>query len=136
MPPDIQNEKITRIAIGQSTTVDPFQSGREAAENARSQIAAGEIDLAIAIGPSDGPFQDFIAGVRPAVGESTLIGLPMAWVRSSAGKGERLVVLMQGQAQHLTIGSAVEKENPLRGVTSVITELRRRRGNSRLDFTF
>ena len=42
---EIQNEKMTRISVDVATTSDPFQSGREAAEAARSALPEGPIDL-------------------------------------------------------------------------------------------
>jgi len=133
---DIQHEKLTRIAIGHAATTDPFQSGREAAEAARVRLDGGEPDLVLALGPTEGSFKDFIEGVRLAVGESSLVGIPVPWVCSTEGSDGPFVCLLQGESHHLSIVSAPEKENPLRGVTSLMTELRRRRGSSRLDFNF
>ena len=129
-----QIEKSTRIAVGHAATADPFQCGREAAEAARAQLPDATPDLVLAIGPSDASFKDFIEGVRVVAGESSLVGLPFPWVRSTDASGNGLVVLLSGSAQRLSVVCAAERENALRGVTSLITELRRRRGNARLDF--
>lgn len=133
---EIQHDKMTRFSIGQTDTADAFQSGREAAEAARAGLPAGPVDLALAIGPNDPTFKDFIEGVRVATGENMLVGIPVPWVRSTTAGARRIVVLLQGQAQRITAASASEKENVLRGATAIMTDLRRRRGNARLEFSY
>jgi hypothetical protein len=118
------------------SNVDPFQCGRESAEAARRSLSAGPADLVLALAPNDDTFKDFIEGVRVASGENALVGLPVPWVRTTEADCERLVVKIQGQAQRLSVVSAAEKENALRGATSIVTDLRRRRGNARLDFSY
>jgi hypothetical protein len=131
---EFQLEKSTRIAIGHAATADPFQCGREAAEAARAQLLDITPDLVLAIGPSDASFKDFIEGVRLVAGESSLVGIPVPWARSTEAPGNGMVVFFAGAAQRLSVVCAAERDNALRGATSLITELRRRRGNARLDF--
>ncbi len=133
---EIQNEKMTRIAVGVATTSDPFQSGREAAEAARNALPEGPMDMAIATGSGDASFKDFLEGVRLVVGENALIGIPAPWIRSTDAADNRLVLLVQGHSQRLSAVSAVEKDNAARGATALMTELRRRRGNARLEFDY
>jgi hypothetical protein len=133
---EISHEKTTSIGFGFSTLADAFQAGREAAQMAKSQTPDMAIDLALAVGPADIHFKDFVEGVRLMTGENALVGLPAPWVFATDAPNSRTraVLLLRSEGQRLTIVSSPEESNPLVTVTSLLTDLRSERGNAQLDF--
>src|SRR4051794_19302224 len=100
MPMEISYEKTACIGFGYATQADAFQSGREASQMAKSELPEGSVDLAVAIGPANIQFTDFIEGVRLVTGESKLVGLPSPWILSSDSMAAhpRFVLLLQAPA--------------------------------------
>jgi hypothetical protein len=135
---EISHEKTTSIGYGFSTLADAFQAGRDAGQMAKSQLPDAPLDLAVAVGPADIHFKDFIEGVRLVTGEKTLLGLPGPWVIATDAPGTRAraVLLMQSEAQKVTVVSASEEKSPLVAITSLMTHLRAQRGNARSDYDF
>jgi hypothetical protein len=133
---EISREKTACIGVGYSTLADAFQAGREAAQMAKRQTPDSTADLAIAVGPADIHFRDFIEGVRLVTGEGALVGLPTPWVLLSEAPNARArtVLLIQAEDQRMSLVSSPEEDNPLVTVTSLMTDLRGRRGNARLDY--
>ena len=133
---EISHEKTTSIGFGFSTLADAFQAGREAAQMAKSQTSDMPIDLALAVGPAEIHFKDFVEGVRLVTGENALIGLPAPWVFATDAPNSRTrtVLLLRSDGQRLTLVSSPEEPNPLVTVTSLLSDLRSARGNARLDY--
>lgn len=135
---EISHEKTTCIGFGFSTLADAFQAGREAAQMAKSQTPDSPIDLALAVGPADIHFKDFVEGVRLVTGENALLGISAPWVFSTEAPNprSRTVLLIQADRQRISVVSSPEEASPLVAVTSLLTDLRALRGNARLDHDF
>jgi hypothetical protein len=103
---------------------------------AKTQTPDSATDLVLAVGPADIHFKDFVEGVRLVTGEQTLIGIPAPWVLLSEAPNtrSRTVLLIQSQVQRISLVSSQEEENPLVTITSLMTDLRARRGNARLEY--
>jgi len=135
---EISHEKTTCIGYGFSTLADAFQAGREAAQMAKSQTPDSPVDLALAVGPADIHFKDFVEGVRLVTGENALVGIPAPWVFSTEAPNprSRTVLLVQAERQRISVVSSPEEKNPLVAVTSLLSDLRYQRGNAHHDFDF
>jgi hypothetical protein len=135
---EISHEKTACIGYGFSTLADAFQAGREAAQMAKSQTPDSPANLALAVGPADIHFKDFIEGARLVTGGNALVGIPAPWVFSTGAPNarSRAVLLLQTETQRINVVSSPEEPSPLVTVTSLLTDLRTRRGNARLDHDF
>src|SRR4051812_48792944 len=69
-------DKTTRVGLGFATHSDAFQCGREAAQEAKSQMGDGPASLSLIVGPGTVHFKDFIEGARLVLGEESLIAIP------------------------------------------------------------
>jgi hypothetical protein len=135
---EISHEKTACIGYGFSTLSDAFQAGREAAQMAKNQIPDAPANLALVVGPGDIHFKDFIEGARLVTGENALVGIPAPWVFSTEAPNarSRAVLLLQTETQRINVVSSPQEPSPLVTVTSLLTDLRARRGNARLDHDF
>lgn len=130
---DLTFEKSTHIGLGFANQADAFQSGREAAQMAKSQIPPHENDLIFAFCPSGIHFKDFVEGVRLVTGEDKLIGIPVDWVLSNdlPSLGSCLVLIAQFASVYASIASAPETLTDEASVTALITQFRQWRGSAR-----
>ena len=66
----------TSVGLGLAVQADPFQSGREAAQMAKSTMGDQSIQIVLALGPSNKHFKEFVEGVRLVSGNMPLVGIP------------------------------------------------------------
>lgn len=125
----------SQVGLGYASQVDAFQRGREAAQMAKSQIADGAIDLALAFGPATLHFQDFIEGVRLVTGEEKLIGIPASRILSAEmpSPDASLVIAFSSPSSRFSIAAA-EGADGLVSATSLMTQFRTQRGDHRQFF--
>jgi len=129
----------TQIGLGYSNLADAFQSGREAAQMAKSELPSAPFNLVLALGPSNPHFQDFIEGVRLVTGEEALIGIPTQHVFTNdfISPDAFVVLILQSNSHRFSISASnMNSSNLLSGVTSLFTDFRRIRGNIRHQFEY
>jgi len=122
----------TYVGLGFGLHSDLFQSGREAAQMAKSQIQDLSPNLVLAFGPNNNNFQDFIEGVRIVTGESTLVGLPVERVFSDELFSPQacFVCIFHTNTSHFSLASAsLKTKDYLAPITSLFSQFRMSRGN-------
>lgn len=121
------------FGLGFSSLPDAFQSGREAAQMAKSQLPDGPADLVIVIGPDSIHFQDFVEGVRLITGEDQLIGLPAKRITSTETTAADVtyVIVLRSQTTHLSLTfTEMPQGQSLLSLTALFHQLRQIRGNA------
>ncbi len=118
--------------MGMAHHVDAFQGGREAAQAAKQLLNSGSIHLAIAVGPGDVHFQDFIEGTRLVIGEESLVGFPSTQVvtNNSTSSDVSAVFLYHSSESKVSIASHLKNgHSDMAAISSVLTQLKSKRGN-------
>jgi hypothetical protein len=134
---DIILEETLHIGQGRASLADAFQCGREAAQMAKSQLPDGPLDLVLVLAPATIHFQDFIEGVRLVTGEETLIGLPTSNVITAdlLISEPCHVLIFQTPGMRVSLASTeLNPENLVGSATSLLTQFRASRGNTRHQF--
>lgn len=125
-------EQNIHFGLGFGSLKDAFQSGRESAQMAKSQLPNGPADLVIVLGPDSPHFQDFIEGVRLITGEDQLIGMPVKRIFSTEATGNDLayVLMFRSFTSPLSLTfTEVRDEKMNVTITSLLHQLRQIRGN-------
>ena len=136
---DNRTESAIHIGLGFANRADAFQSGREAAQMALSQVPEGIPELVMVFGPGDAHFQNFIEGVRLVTGEETLVGVPVRRILSpdvSAPDACATLVVRSTDAVFSIASADIENDAATPAATSLFTQIRHQRGNARRAFDF
>src|SRR5688500_15904190 len=105
---DLTLDRSTHVGLGYAAQADAFQSGREAAQMAKSQLPDGRLDLAVVLAPGNVHFKDFVEGVRLVTGDETLLGVPVTQTLSTehTSPDACLVLLLRFAATRATLSFA------------------------------
>lgn len=121
------------VGLGYASQADAFQRGREAAQMAKSHTSANQIGLALAFGPNNRKFDDFIEGVRLVTGEDALLGVPCdrVFLPDHEAVDVGLVVLLQLTSSAFSLNALdAGDQSALVTSTRLLTQIRAARHKS------